>query len=321
MSSIKVQSFTSEGTAHKVDPEKLTCSCPDYRIKRSGFETSDPRRLCKHLLLALVSSGELPEQLAQFEGTINRINNIGQRGFPVDFSEMLVINFDGEKVDVFLPASGGEWADVIDDSGRYGFNIYEERWAKDLAPDGHEAIATHIRTATGNKKAAREDLPPHEPKTPPPRKRPGCGMILLGLVLACIVFVLAAGAWHSYKIHFSPPPATATAKPSAAPAAPAKAAAKSKRCVVTRKIFYGVNLEAIEDAIALVAAKKPAQFDELVKAKLVADLPEGSIIYLTGEPPISYSPPGDARSWTLTTFTHPGETQPLWSFTEALDCK
>lgn len=57
MSSHIVEISGSKGRVYTVDLQEYTCTCPDWRNRRSKMDTSWPERLCKHLVKAVCDNG------------------------------------------------------------------------------------------------------------------------------------------------------------------------------------------------------------------------------------------------------------------------
>lgn len=66
---ISFKSLSDSTVEYLVDLESLTCSCEHFLNRTYRFNRDDPRRLCKHLIKALVQFG-VPDCLKQNEGEI-----------------------------------------------------------------------------------------------------------------------------------------------------------------------------------------------------------------------------------------------------------
>jgi hypothetical protein len=66
---------------------KLTCSCPDWKETRIQYSTSDPRRLCKHIINKL-NFDDLPYSIAKFKESI-KFYQEKEWGFKRDFDTIL----------------------------------------------------------------------------------------------------------------------------------------------------------------------------------------------------------------------------------------
>lgn len=135
--SIKVDSF-SESKSYKIDPKKITCSCPDFLNRRRGFDKQDPRRLCKHLMSLANISGD------EHKVSIMEYFKKHDRGYPVypEISE----TFGAGNVSAFLSETPDYvWIDVFFKGKRYGFNIEENRWSYGVKPPATNSIVKWLK--------------------------------------------------------------------------------------------------------------------------------------------------------------------------------
>lgn len=60
---------------YEVDPESLTCNCPDFVYRRSSKITDDPERLCKHLKLVLEYLNKKEEEKKEYLKKLVELKN------------------------------------------------------------------------------------------------------------------------------------------------------------------------------------------------------------------------------------------------------
>ena len=156
---LNIKSFTGN-EEYKIDVLEITCTCPDFSDRRSGFNRDDPRRLCKHLIRALLENGELPESMDKYCDKLQGIADEG-RGFPL--TKKLVNHLiDGYPFEIWLCDTQNisdpkyAWCDVYEKGKRYAYNIIEKRWSYKDAPKNSDDVVRLIH----------EEL-----RLPPPEKR------------------------------------------------------------------------------------------------------------------------------------------------------
>ncbi len=124
---IKVESITDRGTFYDVDIQLLTCTCSDFITRRNKYETNDPRRLCKHLIKALLEIEELkkgiiPANLRMYKEELTRLKSF-DTGFQC--TKKIETEIKGQKFIIFAPVENGKcWYNVYSDGSeiRYGYN-------------------------------------------------------------------------------------------------------------------------------------------------------------------------------------------------------
>ncbi|WP_457598361.1 hypothetical protein [Hydrogenimonas sp.] len=121
---------------YNTDIVKLTCSCPDWKETRSQYPSSDPRRLCKHIIHNL-DTGNLPGSIAKFKESIEFYQK-QEWGFKRNFDEII-------ELDNFTLLGSVDWIDVFDNEGaRYA--VKKESfsktfyWANERKPKNYELI-------------------------------------------------------------------------------------------------------------------------------------------------------------------------------------
>lgn len=134
---LQVASASGNGS-YTVDTADLTCTCPDFFKRRSNFDRSDPRRLCKHLLASI-------DEIDHFDmETVNEIFHVSAgKGFPVNDRHIKTIS--GEHYALHIPPDRDRpWVNVYNGQEKYGYNIAEERWAYGSAPPHQNTVAQWI---------------------------------------------------------------------------------------------------------------------------------------------------------------------------------
>lgn len=142
---MQIPSSTELGVLYDVDLNGPTCSCPDWRGRRSRLPIGHLSRCCKHILDAyaqLPRASEVDDWLHCFIDT----------GWPASpKTEWKLLTVDGEKVLLSTAANKG-WANAFakEDSGytRFGYNLEEGRWAYGSEPEFGSIIADAIRSLT-----------------------------------------------------------------------------------------------------------------------------------------------------------------------------
>lgn len=135
---VLIESFSSSNS-YLVDMDELSCQCRDWTDRRHNYPSKDPRRLCKHIIGAIMGEGGFPQSLLPIESTIHRIAAEG-RGFPITIG-WKTVTIQGREYDIFLPETkNGEWINIYGDEGKWGYNLSQERWSYDAAPEDEEDL-------------------------------------------------------------------------------------------------------------------------------------------------------------------------------------
>jgi hypothetical protein len=158
--SIRVESNTNRGTYYDVDIQLITCTCPDFITTRNKYETSDPRRLCKHLIKAFLETeklkkGIIPVNLQMYKAEFARLKSY-DAGFQC--TDKIETEIEGQKFIIFAPADDANcWYNVYSDGGseiRYGYNPQLQRWAHNEKPSHAKTLAPLIKER--DKKAPKD---------------------------------------------------------------------------------------------------------------------------------------------------------------------
>jgi len=145
---IKVNGFS--GNVYTVNLANLSCSCPDFEKRRSGFPPTDCRRACKHI--AKTITGRKLNTKITHEGILQAfIRKASSKGEGVPpFQKMLHVKIN-EKVhgdgEFYLLYSQHTlpWVNVVSPTAvTYGYNVVEKRWAygDNPFPDGSKTKYT-----------------------------------------------------------------------------------------------------------------------------------------------------------------------------------
>lgn len=147
---VRIASDSNPSTTYEVSPDKQTCTCPDWRERRSEFGADDPRRFCKHLTQAYEQYVlDYPRMLQPFEDMILHFA-FEKKGIPLgEDSEVITVETRGDTTPFmgFLAVrkeKGSEWIDLYEGSERYGYNVKEERWSYGNEPQFADAIIENM---------------------------------------------------------------------------------------------------------------------------------------------------------------------------------
>lgn len=162
---IRISSSSSD-TEYLVNPEALTCQCRDWIDRRQQFPRTDPRRLCKHLMEAILGEGGIPDSLAKYEDTLLRYANFEQRGFPLA-QVWTTIQIARHDYDIFLPPGPNEsWINIYSDDEKWGYHRYEERWSYDNRPKDAATLLKAIRALEAKIQSAPQNQVISDPIAP-----------------------------------------------------------------------------------------------------------------------------------------------------------
>ena len=130
-------------------PYFAECTCPDWHSKRR--DAHGPFALCKHLVSHYVTyPDDTPEDIQPFRGMLLSFA-IAEKGIPPmgkigDYGEI-----EGRGYLFTGYADSLPWVNVYTDvtgDERYGYNIQEERWAKNEQPPHAKELEALIEAAT-----------------------------------------------------------------------------------------------------------------------------------------------------------------------------
>ena len=154
---IPVKSFSSPAV-YTIYPQRVECTCPDWKESRSAEPLDNPCRICKHLANYYSKHfASLPEPLSPFLRLIV-IRGAKQRGLPYG-GGMTSPYFGREGAALIEFATGIPWVSIHKDSLRYSFNIEENRWSYGEKPSEASKIVAFIYQHLGM-------IPPSEQAAP-----------------------------------------------------------------------------------------------------------------------------------------------------------
>lgn len=159
-----VESFYSD-SEYRINFKEVTCTCPDFQKQRSGFQPTDPKRFCKHLLNYCMSN-ELIKAESVPKHAWHELQSAyeEERGFPM--AESLGETIDDRQVVAYVSLKGYPWVNVyVDEEPRRGYNVKEYRWAYKDAPKNSQQITLWVTKEWNNINDGQVPLP--EPPTQP----------------------------------------------------------------------------------------------------------------------------------------------------------
>lgn len=140
----RVPSQSNPNTFYEVDLVGPSCTCPDWRSRRSRLPKGDLTRCCKHVLHVYAT---LPRRGAR-DGWLYAFADNGWPAHPT--AEWHLMTLGSDKV-LFCTASAKGWANVFakeaGEYSRFGYNVDEARWAYGSKPEGAREIAHAIAHA------------------------------------------------------------------------------------------------------------------------------------------------------------------------------
>lgn len=188
---LRIPSSSELDVFYDVDLAGPSCSCPDWRARRTRLPQGHLTRCCKHVLdgyAQLSYERDVDEWLRCFIDT----------GWPArPGTEWRLLTVDGETVLVSSAANKG-WANVFaQEDGvylRFGYNVEERRWAYGSEPQGSSIIVDAIRSLDEARSSPSSSATGRERKIErgrPRAGRPGLNRwrIAVFLLLALLLFV------------------------------------------------------------------------------------------------------------------------------------
>jgi hypothetical protein len=137
----RVPSQTVPGRLYEVDLTGPSCTCPDWRARRSKLPIGDLTRCCKHILSVYART-------ARPEKTDACLMAFIENGWPAHPRARWQLMTAGSHEVLFCSAAEQGWANVYAKSGaeycRFGFNVEEQRWAYGEKPESAREIANAI---------------------------------------------------------------------------------------------------------------------------------------------------------------------------------
>lgn len=253
----RVRSQSESGRFYEVDLSGPSCTCPDWRTWRSNLPVGHFTRCCKHVLYVYAT---LPRRDPSDGWLLAFIEN----GWPAPpGTEWHLMTVPSGKV-LFSTASDKGWANVFAKENvryqRFGFNLYEDRWAYGSEPKGAATIGDAIRSCSEGRTNRRNDLSSNQYHSGE-SNRSHTGIFIAVSVVAAIVVLFAVVRLHSDQptikvgpaswpttaakhepspsvvqqpMIAAPSPTVQTAKPSRPLAPPVVVIAKTVRAIRTR---------------------------------------------------------------------------------------
>lgn len=136
-----------EGETCNVSLGDLTCTCGDWRSKRSHLPERSPGRLCQHLVAELNRIKEgLPEMNAAFSWLLGERTQRGKGTHAVEYYNLLMTD-DGTCLVSF---GSSKWAHVLVPINeavyeRYGYDFSQRRWSYGRQPVGFAAVKQYVQ--------------------------------------------------------------------------------------------------------------------------------------------------------------------------------
>ena len=151
---VRVRSHSEERTFYEIDLNEQSCTCPDFRKRRTGYPRGHMGRFCKHLMHELACRDA-------FSGASEWHRAIADEGYGGPAMAWIVKLASPRQILVTADPSS-DWINVFarakkahersaEASGkikRFGWNIAERRWSYGTAPPGARLIRDRLRELT-----------------------------------------------------------------------------------------------------------------------------------------------------------------------------
>jgi len=113
---------------HSYNAARLVCDCEEYRENSKYYFKRDTRRLCRHLLTALLKTRTV-RLLDSLTVTLleNRLKHGAYRLHKIDEDLILAYKPLNEWINVLYPDGEGAWK-------KRGYNLLQNRWSRSLTP-------------------------------------------------------------------------------------------------------------------------------------------------------------------------------------------
>lgn len=141
---VEVPSETDAEQVYTVDLQELSCDCPEWTKRRSGYPVRDVRRIDKHIARALLDRGGSGDPRVDcLIGPMRGKSRLGTKAqdlwsFDVADANVLIATRQGTVwYDVIAQDAAGKWR-------RYGYNPDEVRWAYGKGPPGAAVIEERV---------------------------------------------------------------------------------------------------------------------------------------------------------------------------------
>jgi len=143
--------------AGRPDPDNLSCDCRDWTLNRALFPARDPRRLCAHLVRALLDSPDgLPEKLAPRARQLELVRGLGL-GFPI-CRRITPLKARGMTADVFFPLDRGQSRMIVLTPERaYVYDAAERIWEGEAKPACAPAVEKRVHAVLAEEEERGRD--------------------------------------------------------------------------------------------------------------------------------------------------------------------
>jgi hypothetical protein len=135
----RARSRSRGGKTYEVNVQKLTCTCPDFSKRRSGYPAGDVRRVCSHIYDKLYET-KVERGFDPIVGLIIRYRRKETCFHHVE---------NGLGIFVFGFKEGAAWVKVFAKIGREqligSYNLDEDRWAYGDVPKREKVLKQQIR--------------------------------------------------------------------------------------------------------------------------------------------------------------------------------
>jgi len=148
---VTCRSSRDPNVKYEISPERQTCTCPDWKERRSSYALNDPRRFCKHLNICFENMNfQLPPALAPFEDMLQHFG-LEQKGTPIGADSEIVVVEDktrgGAETGMLAVRKNpdDDWVNVYFSSLRYGYNQDEDRWSYGNEPPYADELIQNLQ--------------------------------------------------------------------------------------------------------------------------------------------------------------------------------
>lgn len=141
----RVDSYSEPGSSYEINLSGPTCSCPDWRTRRSRLPARHLSRCCKHVLAAF-------NQAAPDGGWPLWLGSFVENAVPPHYEQEWFLG-EVKSKPVLMSSAPKEWSNIFAPKGgaydRFGYNVVECRWAYGTAPYNGKVIAGMIHAKLG----------------------------------------------------------------------------------------------------------------------------------------------------------------------------
>lgn len=141
----RVESYSDPGSFYEIGLSGPTCSCPDWRTRRSRLPPRHLSRCCKHVLAAY-------SRAAPDDGWPIWLGAFISDAVPAHPNQEWFLG-EVKKKPVLMSSAPRDWSNVFAPKGssydRFGYNVLEHRWAYGTAPSNSKLIVEMIHVKLG----------------------------------------------------------------------------------------------------------------------------------------------------------------------------